>query len=91
MQESSIISTIDIDDFEYPLPNERIAKFPKENRDESKLLINSNESGIYNAYEIDIESGEKKALTNSTEESYFGQSYFPDDDRFVFSFVGVVC
>ena len=39
MQESSIISSIDINDFEYPLPNERIAKFPKENRDESKLLI----------------------------------------------------
>jgi len=39
MQESSIITSIDINDFEYPLPNERIAKFPKENRDESKLLI----------------------------------------------------
>ncbi len=39
MQESSIISSLNINDFEYPLPNERIAKFPKENRDESKLLI----------------------------------------------------
>lgn len=54
--------------------------------DESKLLINSNESGIYNAYEIDIESGEQVALTNSTNESYFGRSYFPNDDRFVFTF-----
>jgi dipeptidyl aminopeptidase/acylaminoacyl peptidase len=54
--------------------------------DESKLLINSNESGIYNAYEIDLESGEQVALTNSTEESYFGQTYFPNDDRFIFSF-----
>jgi len=39
-------STIDINDFDYPLSDERIAKFPKENRDESKLLIHRN-------YEID--------------------------------------
>ena len=54
--------------------------------EESKLLINSNESGIYNAYEVDIKSGKTTMLTNSTEESYFGQSYFPNDDRFVYSF-----
>ena len=54
--------------------------------DESKLLINSNESGIFNVYEIDIATGEKTQLTSSTQESYFGQSYFPNDDRFIFSF-----
>lgn len=54
--------------------------------DESKLLINSNESGIYNAYEINIESGETTMLTNSTEESYSAQTYFPNDDRFIYSF-----
>ena len=54
--------------------------------DEDKLLISSNESGIYNLYEIDIESGEKKQLTNSTQESYFAESYFPNDDRFIFSY-----
>lgn len=45
--------------------------------DESKLLISSNESGIYNAYEIDIASGQKKALTNSTKESIFANDYVP--------------
>lgn len=30
---------LDINDFDYKLPYERIAKFPKENRDESKILI----------------------------------------------------
>ena len=28
-----------IKDFDYPLPDERIAQFPLENRDSSKLLI----------------------------------------------------
>ena len=54
--------------------------------DEDKLLISSNESGIYNLYEIDIASGKRTALTNSTQESYFAESYFPNDERFVFSF-----
>lgn len=54
--------------------------------DESKLLVSSNASGIYNVYTIDIASGEKTQLTNSTEESYFAQSYFPNDDRFIYTF-----
>ena len=31
---------IDINDYDYPLPEERIAKFPLVNRDDSKLLVN---------------------------------------------------
>ena len=54
--------------------------------DESKLLVSSNETGIYNAFQIDIETGKKTQLTHSTEESYFAASYFPDDDRFIYSF-----
>ena len=30
---------ITIDDYDYHLPTDRIAKFPLENRDESKLLV----------------------------------------------------
>src|SRR5688572_25381245 len=45
--------------------------------DDSKLLVTSNESGIFNAYEIDITSGNKKQLTSSTGESIFADTYVP--------------
>ncbi len=41
------------------------------NNDESKILISSNETGIYNVFEIDIASGEKKQVTFSDKESFF--------------------
>jgi dipeptidyl aminopeptidase/acylaminoacyl peptidase len=53
--------------------------------DDSKLLVSSNESGIYNAYEIDIASGQKKALTNSTRESVFANDYVPGTSDFIYS------
>ena len=53
--------------------------------DDSKLLVNSNESGIYNAYEIDIASGQKKALTTSAKESIFGNDYVPGSTNFIYS------
>jgi dipeptidyl aminopeptidase/acylaminoacyl peptidase len=53
--------------------------------DDQKLLVNSNESGIYNAYEIDIASGQKKALTTSTKESVFGNDYVPGSTAFIYS------
>ncbi|WP_339809965.1 prolyl oligopeptidase family serine peptidase [uncultured Imperialibacter sp.] len=54
--------------------------------DESKLLVSTNETGIYNAYEIPVDGkGEKKQLTNSTVDSYFAISYFPNDERLIFT------
>ncbi len=49
--------------------------------DESKILLGSNETGIYNVFELDIKSGEKRQLTRSSVESIFAASYFPKDDR----------
>ncbi len=53
--------------------------------DDTKLLVSSNESGIYNAYEIDIATGEKKALTNSTQESVFADAYVPGTYHIIYS------
>jgi dipeptidyl aminopeptidase/acylaminoacyl peptidase len=53
--------------------------------DESKILVNSKETGIFNAYEISIQTGEKKQLTSSTDNAIFSQSYFPADERVVFT------
>ena len=53
--------------------------------DESKVLISGKETGIFNAEEIDIQTGEKKALTASTTDAIFGLSYFPTDDRVIYT------
>lgn len=37
------IPHINIDEFDYPLPSERIAKYPLDNRDQSKLLVYKND------------------------------------------------
>ncbi len=52
--------------------------------DEDRLLVSSNKSGIYNAYQIPVEGGEMSALTSSTGSSVFAISFFPEDDRFLF-------
>lgn len=54
--------------------------------DESKLLIATNESGVYNIYELPLDGSPRKALTNSTRESYYSRGYFPEDDRFIYTY-----
>ncbi len=45
--------------------------------DESRLLVTSNESGIYNVYEISIADGKQHQVTNSKVESFFAVDYVP--------------
>src|SRR4051812_26125392 len=52
--------------------------------DDSKILISSKATGIFNAVEVDVKTGEQKALTNSTDNAIAGYSYFPKDDRIVY-------
>ena len=53
--------------------------------DDSKVMINSKETGIFNAIAIDIKTGEKTPLTNSLDNAINGLSYFPGDERIVFT------
>lgn len=53
--------------------------------DESKLLVSSNQSGIYNVYALNVDGSGEQQLTFSEEESFFANSYFPEDDRFLYS------
>lgn len=53
--------------------------------DEQKLLVHSNESGIFNLQEINIADGAKKALTQSTVESFFAIDYVPDTGEVLYS------
>ncbi len=53
--------------------------------DETKFLVHSDESGIFNLYEISITDGSKTQLTNSTEESYFVVDYVPGTGQVLYS------
>ncbi len=53
--------------------------------DGHKLLVTSNASGIYNAYTIPVTGGAPRALTASDSNSVYAVSYFPDDERILFT------
>lgn len=55
------------------------------NADESKILIHSNRSGIFNLYQIQLADSSRQALTASTGESLFAVDYVPGTDHFIFS------
>ncbi|HSR98739.1 MAG TPA: S9 family peptidase [Kofleriaceae bacterium] len=52
--------------------------------DGSKALVSMDISGTFNVYAIPTAGGEPQRLTTSNE-SQFGQSYFPADDRLLYS------
>jgi dipeptidyl aminopeptidase/acylaminoacyl peptidase len=53
--------------------------------DESAILVSSDETGIVNVYSIGVTSGERRAVTRSTNDSTYGISYFPKDNRVLFT------
>ncbi|MTI30989.1 S9 family peptidase, partial [Cytophagales bacterium RKSG123] len=53
--------------------------------DESHLLVSSDESGIFNLYEINIETGSKRQVTHSEEESFFAVDYVPGTNNMLYS------
>lgn len=53
--------------------------------DNSKMLVSSNRTGIFNAYTLPAQGGELTAVTASDSTSYFSVSFFPKDDRILLS------
>ncbi|WP_203295126.1 alpha/beta hydrolase family protein [Maricaulis parjimensis] len=51
--------------------------------DDSRILISSDETGVFNAYAVDPSSGDREALTASETNATYALSWFPDDDRAV--------
>jgi dipeptidyl aminopeptidase/acylaminoacyl peptidase len=53
--------------------------------DETKILFSSNQTGIFNAYVAPAGGGDAKPLTASTTDTTFAVSYFPRDERILFT------
>lgn len=53
--------------------------------DESRLLVTSNETGIYNVFALNVDGSGKEQLTFSEEDYRAAISWFPEDDRFLFT------
>ena len=53
--------------------------------DESRVLYSSDASGVFNVYAQPTAGGPPVQLTQSTTDSCFSVSYFPADDRFLYS------
>ena len=54
--------------------------------DASKVLVNSDESGVYNVVAFDVATGEKQPLTRSETNAIFALGYFPADERLLYTF-----
>jgi dipeptidyl aminopeptidase/acylaminoacyl peptidase len=53
--------------------------------DEKKLLFSSNGSGVFNAYSVPVRGGKPTQLTQARTEATFAVSYFPKDERILFT------
>ncbi|MGJ3233210.1 MAG: S9 family peptidase [Oceanicaulis sp.] len=49
--------------------------------EDGDLLIHSDETGVFNAYALDPETGAREALTMSETDAHFALSWFPDGER----------
>jgi len=53
--------------------------------DRRRILVSSNLSGIWNAYAVPATGGAPEPITRSTTNSVFALSYFPADERILYS------
>lgn len=55
------------------------------NSDESKVLVNSDETGIQNLYSLTISDTSMQPLTHSTKESFYGIDYLPGTNDYLYA------
>lgn len=55
------------------------------NTDESRLLVSSDKSGIFNVYEINLADTGMRQITHSTNESFYGIDYVPGTNAILYS------
>ncbi len=53
--------------------------------DEKRILFSSNKTGVINVYTIPVAGGDATPLTTSTTDTTVAVSYFPKDDRFLYT------
>ncbi|MCB1672944.1 MAG: S9 family peptidase [Gammaproteobacteria bacterium] len=53
--------------------------------DNSKILVSNTSTGIFNVYALPLDGGAPEQLTHSDSDANLAISYFPDDERFLFT------
>jgi len=53
--------------------------------DGSKLLVNSDKDGVFNVYAFAVDGSNVEQLTNSDANAIFGMTFFPQDDRLLYT------
>jgi dipeptidyl aminopeptidase/acylaminoacyl peptidase len=53
--------------------------------DEKRILFSSNQTGVYNVYSVPVTGGTPTPLTSSTTDTTYAVSYFPSDDRVLYT------
>jgi hypothetical protein len=54
--------------------------------DGSALLISSDQTGVFNAYRMPVDGSDPEPLTSSDDNAVFAVSWFPDDDRILYTY-----
>jgi dipeptidyl aminopeptidase/acylaminoacyl peptidase len=67
----------------YGLPSQSGYAF---SADGGRLLIHSDEDGVFNLYALPLDGGDPERLTDSDTDAMFALSWFPDDDRILYTF-----
>lgn len=53
--------------------------------DRQRILVSSNETGVFNVYALATDGSGSEALTHSTTDALHAETFFPADDRFLYS------